>query len=135
MGLADTVEHARNQRPATPKLAYFARPRDYLAADGRRVHGTDIDLLARIFSMGKLHHAMTGTGAIGIAAAASIPGTVVQRLLAQGHVGGDIIFGHPSGITRVGARAEKRGGCWCIERVSLSRSARVLMQGFVWVPN
>lgn len=135
MGLAESPESATRLRPATPKLAYFARPRDYTAADGRPVSRDDVHLLARIFSMGRLHHAMTGTGAIGIAAAAAVSGTVVQRLLAPGVASGsEIVFGHPSGKTRVGAEATLENGTWRIARVALSRSARVLMEGVVRLP-
>jgi len=135
MGLAQSPQEATRLRPATPKLAYFARPRDYTAADGRRVSRDDVHLLARIFSMGRLHHAMTGTGAIGVAAAAAVPGTVVQRLLAPSVAAGrEVVFGHPSGKTRVGAEAALEDGTWRIARVALSRSARVLMEGFVRLP-
>lgn len=133
MGLAPSVEVATRERPATPKLAFFARPADYRAADGRMVQADGIDVLARIFSMGRLHHAMTGTGAVGIAAAAAVPGTVVHRLLRSGGAPG-VVFGHPSGVARVAADAVLEQGQWRIRRVALSRSARVLMEGFVRVP-
>lgn len=133
MGLASSAEQATRERPATPKLAFFSRPENYVAADGRPVDAAAIDLVARIFSMGRLHHAMTGTGAVGIAAAAAVPGTVVHRLLVPGKRGA-IAFGHPSGITRVAAEAALEDGAWKIRRVVLSRSARVLMDGQVRVP-
>jgi hypothetical protein len=135
MGLAPSAEAATRLRPATPKLGYFGPPRGYTASDGRPVGASDIDVLARIFSMGKLHHAMTATGAIGIAAAAAVPGTVVHRLIGAGvDVGAGLVFGHPSGKTRVGADARLIDGAWHVGRVALSRSARVLMQGFVRLP-
>jgi hypothetical protein len=133
MGLATSAEVATRDRPATPKLAFFAKPEAYQASDGRRVDASSIDVLARIFSMGKLHHAMTGTGAVAIAAAATVPGTVVSRLLVRGGDHG-IAFGHPSGVTSVAADAALVNGQWNIGRVALSRSARVLMEGFVRVP-
>lgn len=133
MGLAPTAEAATRERPATPKLAFFARPADYRAADGRMVEAGSIDVLARIFSMGRLHHAMTGTGAVGIAAAAAVPGTVVHRLLRRDGAEG-VVFGHPSGVTRVAADAVRVQDQWTIRRVALSRSARVLMEGVVRVP-
>lgn len=138
MGLADSVASATLHRPATPKLAYFAAPQSYMAADGRPVSASNIDLLARIFSMGKLHHAMTGTGAIAIAAAAAIPGTVVSSIMNSKTGGGEeeraVAFGHPSGVTRVAAMARRAPSGWEIERVTLQRSARVLMEGFVRLP-
>lgn len=134
MGLADSPALATATRPATPKLAFVAAPADYRAADGRPVPAGSIDLLARIFSMGRLHHAMTGTGAVAIAAAAAVPGTLVSRVAALG-ADGRVRFGHPSGRLSVGALAEQDGGAWTVRKVMLSRSARRLMEGWVLVPD
>jgi 2-methylaconitate isomerase len=133
MGLAASLAEATERRPHTPKLAFVAPPRPYVASSGRRVESSMIDLTARILSMGKLHHAMTGTGAVAIAVAAVIPGTVVNRLTAI-RGSGEIRFGHPSGVTTVGAEAELRDGEWGVARVMISRSARHLMEGHVLVP-
>ena len=133
MKLVKTAAQATATRQHTPKLAFVARPADYTAADGRRVHAAEIDLLARIFSMGQLHHAMTGTGAVAIAAAAAIPGTLVQQLAAIGK-DGRVRFGHPSGSLAVGAEAKERAGQWTVKKVLMSRSARRLMEGWVRVP-
>jgi 2-methylaconitate isomerase len=133
MGLAATPAEATERRPHTPKLAFVAPPRPYVASSGRRVESSMIDLTARILSMGKLHHAMTGTGAVAIAVAAVIPGTVVNRLTAI-RGSGEIRFGHPSGVTTVGAEAELRDDEWVVARVMISRSARRLMEGHVLVP-
>ena len=133
MGLAATAEEATAKRPHTPKLAFVARPLDYAASDGRPVRADSIDLVARIFSMGKLHHAMTGTGAVAIAAAAVIPGTVVSRLAAADSCG-RVRFGHPSGTLSVGAEAAETAGEWKITKVMMSRSARRIMEGWVCIP-
>ena len=133
MGLAATPAEATERRPHTPKLAFVAPPRPYVASNGRRVESSAIDLTARILSMGKLHHAMTGTGAVAIAVAAVIPATVVNRLTAI-RGSGQIRFGHPSGVTTVGAEAEVQDGEWVVTRVMISRSARRLMEGHVLVP-
>jgi probable AcnD-accessory protein PrpF len=132
MGDAGSAAEAA-QRPHTPKLAYVAPPQDYVASDGRPVAAGSVDLLARIFSMGVLHHAMTGTGAVAIAAAAAIPGTVVHRLAPAG-ADGRVRFGHPSGTLKVGAEALRDGHRWRVSRVMMSRSARRLMEGWVRVP-
>jgi hypothetical protein len=132
MGLARTADEATTTRPHTPKLAYVAPPATCRAADGRTVEATSIDLSARIFSMGKLHHAMTGTGAVAIAAAAVVPGTLVHRLC--GGSSGQVRFGHPSGRLAVGAEATQRDGRWVVTKVLMSRSARRLMEGWVRVP-
>jgi len=133
MGLVSTPDEATAKRPHTPKLAFVAAPAAYTASDGRPVHASSMDLLARIFSMGQLHHAMTGTGAVAIAAAAAIPGTVVSRVAPVG-ADGRVRFGHPSGTLSVGAEAEERHGDWTVTQVGMSRSARRLMEGWVLAP-
>lgn len=132
MGLINDVAEAAN-RQHTPKIAFVAPPQDYLASSGKHIHATDIDVLVRAMSMGKLHHAMMGTAAVAIAAAAAVPGTVVN--LAAG--GGDrtsVRFGHPSGTLQVGAEARQVNGEWTVTKAIMSRSARVLMDGWVRVP-
>lgn len=133
MGMAASAEEATAKRPHTPKLSFVAKPAAYTASDGRPVGAGDIDLLARIFSMGPLHHAMTGTGAVAIAAAAAIPGTLVSRVSPVG-ADGRVRFGHPSGTLTVGAEAAEVDGQWAVKKVIMSRSARRLMEGWVRVP-
>lgn len=132
MGLIKHVDEAAN-RQHTPKVAFVAPPASYTASSGKAVDGESIDLLVRAMSMGKMHHAMMGTAAVAIAAAASIKGTLVNE--AAG--GGDrdaVTFGHPSGSLRVGAQASLVDGRWQIDKAVMSRSARVLMEGNVRVP-
>jgi probable AcnD-accessory protein PrpF len=133
MGLVKTADEATTKRPHTPKLAFVAKPAAYTASDGKAVPASSIDLVARIFSMGALHHAMTGTGAVAIAAAAAIPGTLVHRVAPVGP-DGRVRFGHPSGSLAVGAEAAQMDGEWAVRKVIMSRSARRLMEGFVRVP-
>jgi probable AcnD-accessory protein PrpF len=133
MGLVKTPEEATTKRQHTPKLAFVAKPAGYTASDGKAVTPDAIDLLARIFSMGLLHHAMTGTGAVAVAAAAAIPGTIVSRIAPAG-ADGRVRFGHPSGVLSVGAEAREEAGQWTVKKVMMSRSARRLMEGWVRVP-
>ncbi len=133
MGLVRTPQEATATRQHTPKLSFVARPAGYTASDGKKIEAGSIDLLARIFSMGVLHHAMTGTGAVAIAAAAAIPGTVVSRIAPVG-ADGRVKFGHPSGVLNVGAEACEKDGQWSVTKVMMSRSARRLMEGWVRVP-
>lgn len=133
MGDARTPQEATATRQHTPKLCFVARPAGYTASDGRAVPADSIDLLARIFSMGVLHHAMTGTGAVAIAAAAAIPGTIVHRVAPAG-ADGRVRFGHPSGTLKVGAEVCRVGEHWRVAKVMMSRSARRLMEGWVRVP-
>jgi probable AcnD-accessory protein PrpF len=132
MGIATTPEEATALRLHTPKIAFLSAPLAFTASSGRFVDTSMIDLNARIVSMGKLHHAMTGTGAIAIGVAAAIPGTVVSRLLGRRN---DIVrIGHPSGVMTVGAQVESAGESWRVTKVVMSRSARRLMEGSVLVP-
>lgn len=132
MGLIRNIAEAPG-RQHTPKVAFVAPARDYVTSSGRRVAASEIDLLVRALSMGKLHHAMMGTAAVAIGTAAAIPGTLVN-LAAGGGERASVRFGHPSGTLRVGAEAEQQNGQWQVRQVLMSRSARVLMEGWVRVP-
>ena len=132
MGLISDIAEAAN-RQHTPKVAFVAKPSDYVSSSGKHINAADIDVLVRALSMGKLHHAMMGTAAVAIATASAIPGTLVN--LAAG--GGDrthVTFGHPSGTLRVGAEAKEVNGQWTATKAIMSRSARIIMEGWVRVP-
>ncbi|WP_036148497.1 2-methylaconitate cis-trans isomerase PrpF [Marinobacter sp. C1S70] len=132
MGLISDIAEAAN-RQHTPKVAFVAKPSDYVSSSGKQINAADIDVLVRALSMGKLHHAMMGTAAVAIATASAIPGTLVN--LAAG--GGDrthVTFGHPSGTLRVGAEAKEVNGQWTATKAIMSRSARIIMEGWVRVP-
>lgn len=135
MRVAATLEEASTKRLHTPKLAFVSPPQTYTASDGKVVNAADIGITARIMSMGVLHHAMTGTGAVAIAVAAAIPGTVVQRTLRPGSDPSRTVFGHPSGTLAVGAEAKQEGSQWRVTKAVMSRSARRLMEGWVRVPS
>lgn len=132
MGLINDVSEAA-ARAHTPKVAFVAPAADYTASSGKTVNAADIDLLVRALSMGKLHHAMMGTASVAIAAAAAVPGTLVN-LAAGGGTRNEVRFGHPSGTLRVGASAECSDGIWAVKKAVMSRSARVIMEGRVRVP-
>ncbi|WP_316149736.1 2-methylaconitate cis-trans isomerase PrpF [Cupriavidus sp. BIC8F] len=132
MGLIKNVDEAA-KRQHTPKVAFVAKPVDYTASSGKKVAAADVDLLVRALSMGKLHHAMMGTAAVAIGTAAAIPGTLVN-LAAGGGERNAVRFGHPSGTLRVGAEAQQVDGEWAVRKAIMSRSARVLMEGWVRVP-
>jgi len=132
MGLIKNLEEAA-KRQHTPKIAFVAKPADYIASSGKKVSAGEIDLLVRALSMGKLHHAMMGTAAVAIGTAAAIPGTLVN-LAAGGGARSAVRFGHPSGTLRVGAEASQVNGEWSVTKAIMSRSARILMEGWVRVP-
>ena len=132
MGLIDKLEDAA-RRQHTPKVAFVAPPAAYVSSSGKPVSAQSVDLLVRALSMGKLHHAMMGTAAVAIGTAAAIPGTLVN-LAAGGELRSAVRFGHPSGTLRVGAEARQVNGEWTVTKAIMSRSARVLMEGWVRVP-
>ncbi|MBV7535933.1 2-methylaconitate cis-trans isomerase PrpF [Duganella sp. sic0402] len=132
MGLIQDLNEAAT-RQHTPKVAFVAPPKSYAASSGKPVAAEDIDLLVRALSMGKLHHAMMGTAAVAIGTAAAIPGTLVN-LAAGGGERNAVRFGHPSGTLRVGAEAVRQNGEWSVTKAVMSRSARVLMEGWVRIP-
>jgi probable AcnD-accessory protein PrpF len=132
MGLIKHLEESAT-RQHTPKVAFVAKPADYVASSGKHIGAGDVDLLVRAMSMGKLHHAMMGTAAVAIGTAAAISGTLVN-LAAGGGAREAVRFGHPSGTLRVGAQAQQVDGEWRVAKAIMSRSARVLMEGWVRVP-
>ncbi|MEO5694199.1 MAG: 2-methylaconitate cis-trans isomerase PrpF [Usitatibacter sp.] len=134
MGLASSAEEASTRRLHTPKIAFVSRPKGYTASSGKVIAASDIDLTVRMLSMGKLHHAVPGTGAIAVGVASAIPGTVTHGALGSE---GDALrrrIGHPSGLVAVGAEVSQAGGEWSVTRAVMSRSARRLMEGWVRVP-
>jgi 2-methylaconitate isomerase len=132
MGLIKHVSDAAG-RQHTPKVAFVSPPKSFLSSSGKQVNASEIDLLVRAMSMGKLHHAMMGTAAVAIGTAAAIPGTLVNRAAGGGNPAA-VRFGHPSGTLRVGAEAIAVNGVWTVKKAIMSRSARTLMEGWVRVP-
>ncbi|HCE4572830.1 TPA: 2-methylaconitate cis-trans isomerase PrpF [Vibrio parahaemolyticus] len=133
MGLISELEEAQT-RQHTPKVAFISKPKSYQSSSGKAVNESEIDVLVRALSMGKLHHAMMGTAAVAIASAACVPGTLVS-LAAGGGEKESVTFGHPSGTLKVGAQAKQTEQGWVVQKAIMSRSARILMEGFVRVPS
>jgi 2-methylaconitate isomerase len=134
MGLAKSAQEASTTRLHTPKIAMVSPPRAYIASTGRKVEEGDIDLAIRMLSMGKLHHVITGTGAIATAVASAIDGTLVNRARRPAADALRTRLGHPSGTLTVGAEVARAEGEWKVARAVMSRSARRLMEGWVRVP-
>ncbi|MDH1517463.1 2-methylaconitate cis-trans isomerase PrpF [Acinetobacter johnsonii] len=132
MGLIQDISEAAS-RQHTPKIAFVSKPKQYVSSSGKTITEQDTDLLVRALSMGQLHHAMMGTAAVAIGTAAAIPGTLVN-LAAGGGAREAVRFGHPSGTLRVGAQAIQEKGQWVVKKAVMSRSARVLMEGWVRIP-
>lgn len=132
MGLIDHIDQA-SARQHTPKIAFVGKSKNYLSSSGRKIASGDIDLNVRALSMGLLHHAMMGTAAVAIGTAAAIPGTLVN-LAAGGGKHKTVVFGHPSGTLKVGAEVMQSQNGWVVNKVVMSRSARILMKGSVYIP-
>lgn len=132
MGLINDIEQAKLSQH-TPKVAFVSKPKNHQSSSGKPIAEKDVDVLVRALSMGKLHHAMMGTAAVAIASAACVPGTLVN-LAAGGDVKESVTFGHPSGSLKVGAKASQKAQSWMVEKAVMSRSARILMEGWVRVP-
>ncbi|MFT6988858.1 MAG: putative AcnD-accessory protein PrpF [Paraglaciecola sp.] len=133
MGIIKHIDEAAS-RQHTPKIAFVAKPAEYLTSSAKTVKIQDIDLAVRALSMGKLHHAMMGTAAVAIGTASAIPGTLVNLAAGGGHIE-SVTFGHPSGSLKVGAKTQSHAGVWTVNKVSMSRSARTLMKGLVYIPD
>ena len=133
MGLIKSLDEATT-RQHTPKVAFVTSPKPYVSSSGKSVQTGDVDLVVRALSMGKLHHAMMGTVSVAIAVAAVVPGTLVNAA-AGGGARKEVVFGHPSGTLRVGAEAVLENGGWAVKKAVMSRSARVLMEGAVRIPD
>lgn len=133
MGLITELAQAKD-RQHTPKVAFVSPPKRYLSSSGKWIENSETDLLVRALSMGKLHHAMMGTAAVAISAAASVPGTIVNTAAGGGEKN-LVTFGHPSGVLKVGAQAKQSEHGWTVEKAVMSRSARILMDGWVYVPD
>ena len=133
MGLINDVDEAKT-RQHTPKVAFVSPAQDYLSSSDKAIKADEIDLHVRALSMGKLHHAMMGTAAVAIGAAAAVPNTLVN-IAAGGGARNSVTFGHPSGILKVGAQATQEADGWTVIKASMSRSARVLMEGWVRIPS
>ncbi|WP_306574128.1 2-methylaconitate cis-trans isomerase PrpF [Oligella urethralis] len=132
MGLINDVQEAKD-RQHTPKIAFVAPAQDYTTSSGKAIAADAIDLHVRALSMGQLHHAMMGTAAVAIAAASAVPGTLVNQA-AGGATSAGVVFGHPSGTLRVGAEAVQENGQWQVKKAIMSRSARIILSGWVHVP-
>jgi probable AcnD-accessory protein PrpF len=134
MGLAASAEAATRERPATPKIAFVAPPRSYVSSAGVTMSAVDIDISARILSMGRLHHAFTGTGSVALAAAAALPGTIPAEVARAVPAGTPLAIGHTSGRLEVGAVVACVEGAWRVEKAVMRRTARRLMSGAVLLP-
>lgn len=141
MGLITDIKEAA-QRQHTPKIAFVGQAKSYTASSGKKVNSEDIDLNVRALSMGLLHHAMMGTAAVAIATAAAIPDTILAETIqsnshnaSKNNRSSSVVFGHPSGTLKVGAEViQNEQHDWQVNKVSMSRSARILMEGWVRIP-
>lgn len=135
IGLAETIQEATQQSQAVPKIACVSAPKPYQTLGGKTVKIAEVDLVARMMSMGTLHKSFAVSGAVATAGAARIPGTVVHDLISLEASKKEIMrLGHPGGIIEVGAVVKETRGNFNYKEAILGRTARRLMEGNVLVP-
>jgi 2-methylaconitate cis-trans-isomerase PrpF len=135
LGITASEEEAGRRSQAVPKVAVVAAPKAYTALNGRAVKTHEVNLLARMMSMGTLHRAYAVSGAVATVGAAMIPGTVVSDLVAGNARGKDLLcIGHPGGVIDIGAVIETQGDTFIYKEAVLGRTARRLMEGHALVP-
>jgi 2-methylaconitate cis-trans-isomerase PrpF len=135
IGLAETMEAATQKSQTVPKIALVAAPKSYQSLGGKVVDIAEVDLVARIMSMGTLHKSFAVSGAVATVGAAKVPGTVVHDLIPPESRKKDLIrIGHPGGIIEVGAMVKKSRDGFNYQEAVLGRTARRLMEGYVLVP-
>jgi 2-methylaconitate cis-trans-isomerase PrpF len=130
MGLAVTIDAAKLVM-GTPKIAVVGPARDYMAASGRSVPAASADIWVRAYSMGKPHPSIQMTGAVCVGAAASVPGTLVQAIVATSVTSDAVNIGHAGGTMAVTGRSHMEGEEVVVECGSVYRTARRLMEGKV----
>src|SRR5438552_14357786 len=119
IGLAASIEEAIHSVPSVPKIAFVTQPRPYLQLDGVLREAADVDMVARIMSMGQLHRAYALTGAICTTVAAQIPGTLVHEVVSErARESGSLRLGHPSGVMDLSANVYQEGETWYVEKAT-----------------
>lgn len=131
MGLCASEEEADAQR-SVPKVITLTTPRTHKVLSGEELGEGDVDVVARCISAGDPHRALPITAALCTAAAAQIPGTIVESLTRKGGQG-EIRIGHASGTIGVDATVEQGENGWEVPSAGVFRTARKLFQGEVFV--
>ena len=129
MGLAKTPQQVAG---STPKIGLVARPATYRSMAGITVNASEADLAARLWSMGQVHRVLPLTGALCLAVACRLPGTIPHALISGG--GGDIRLANPSGVLPLDAHVTVADGAPIARHVTAYRTARTLMEGHVLIP-
>lgn len=134
MGITPDAASATERSPAVPKIALVAPPSDRRDAAGGAVAAEDVDLLVLLVSMGRFHRAVALTGAMCLAVAAQVPGTLVAEVARPIGPGADVRIGHPSGVLAIAAEVEVGPAGPRALATRVYRTARRLMEGYVRVP-
>lgn len=135
MGIAKK-EDATQKSPGVPKIAVVSPPASYQTPKGR-VAASEVDIVARMTALQKLHKAYAVTGAVCLGAAAKIDGTIVNEIFRESQPANPpaVRIGHPSGTIQVEIEMDKKNGHLKLDKAALTRTARLLMDGSVYVPN
>jgi len=134
MGIAKK-EEATQKSPGVPKIALVSPPTSYSTPEGK-VEAAEVDIVARMTALQKLHKAYAVTGAVCLGAAAKIEGTIVNEIYRRVQPGNPpaVRIGHPSGTIQVEMEIENKNGNPELAKAALARTARLLMDGYVYVP-
>jgi hypothetical protein len=134
MGIATTAEEAAH-KPSIPKVAIVAGPRDAVTLAGDSISASASDVTIRMISIGQPHRAVPLTGAMCLAVAARLPGSIVARVARPpARPDAPIRIAQPSGLTVVASALHPQNGSWFAEHATVYRTARRLMEGYVFIP-
>ena len=135
MGIAKK-EEATRKSPGVPKIALVSPPTSYQSPKGK-VEASEVDIVARMTALQKLHKAFAVTGAVCLGTAAKVEGTIVNEIFRRVQPGNPsaVRIGHPSGTIQVEIGIEKKNGSLELTKAALARTARLLMDGHVYVPD
>ncbi len=131
VGMAETLEEARSKTPAVPKIVAVRKPQAYTDLFGRPQAAESHQFMILTAAMGVMHRAIAVTGSVATAAAAVLPGSVVNDHRRGG--GAEVVIGHPSGQISLNAELAEVGGTWQANKIALNRTAREIMKGFVFI--
>jgi 2-methylaconitate cis-trans-isomerase PrpF len=121
-------------RHPIPFLVFVSPARDYVnALTGEAVSGSDVDFLARMILLGEMHKTYAGSVTCVTGAAAAISGSVVNET-APLTVPENVRIGHPGGIVSASVELQQQGQEYVAKRVAYGRTARRIMDGYVYVP-
>jgi 2-methylaconitate cis-trans-isomerase PrpF len=138
MKMVSSADRSREDSPAAPLLGIVSPPAEYRNDIGRcTVAAQESDLVSRLMFMQRMHKTYAGTSTVCTGVASRLPGTIVHEITRRGScLNPDIVrIGHPAGVIETEARIEQRGDGYVVCRATLGRTARRILEGYVYVPD